>query len=162
MVFSLTSSVSFREAELIMQKLWQSGDLNTKVVIMVGNKTDLVRTREVPIDGWYFEFFYKKTSYLFCPEARFVATSHDCKYVEVSAVLDHNVDTLLVGIVKQIRLKMLMEERSSRYSSFSRYFLKEDFSPSSPMNHFQAQIGGCPSKGDNRESYRNKQCNQVL
>ena len=127
MVFSLTSSVSFREAELIMQKLWQSGDLNTKVVIMVGNKTDLVRTREVPIDGWYYGFFYQKTSYLFCPEARFVATSHDCKYVEVSAVLDHNVDTLLVGIVKQIRLKMLMEERSSRYSSFSRYFIREYF-----------------------------------
>ena len=119
-----------------MQKLWQSGDLNTKVVIMVGNKTDLVRTREVPIDGWYFELFYEKTSYLFCPEARFVATSHDCKYVEVSAVLDHNVDTLLVGIVKQIRLKMLMEERSSRYSSFSRYLLKEDFLPSKPHEPF--------------------------
>ena len=53
-VFSLTSSLSFREAELIMQKLWQSGDLNTKVVIMVGNKTDLVRKREVPIEGEYF------------------------------------------------------------------------------------------------------------
>ena len=73
-VFSLTSSVSFREAELIMQKLWQSGDLNSKVVIMVGNKTDLVRTREVPIDGWYFEFFYENTAYVLCPEARFVAS----------------------------------------------------------------------------------------
>ena len=162
MVFSLTSSVSFREAELIMQKLWQSGDLNTKVVIMVGNKTDLVRTREVPIDGLYFELFYQGTFNLFCPEARFVATSHDCKYVEVSAVLDHNVDTLLVGIVKQIRLKMLMEERSSRYSSFSRYFLKEDFLPSSHLNHFQAQICRSPSERDNRKSYRNKHCNQVL
>ena len=53
-VFSLTSSASLREAELILQKLWQSGDLNTKVVIVVGNKTDLVRTREVAIDGEFF------------------------------------------------------------------------------------------------------------
>ena len=132
MVFSLTSSVSFREAELIMQKLWQSGDLNTKVVIMVRNKTDLVRTIEVPIDGWYSEFFKQKTSYLLCPEARFVATFHDCKYVEVSPVLNHNVDTLLMGIVKQ----MLKEERSSRYSSFSRYFIREyfAFNPHKPFS----------------------------
>ena len=52
-VFSLTNPVSLREAELILQKLWQSGDLNTKAVIVVGNKTDLVRTREVAIDGEY-------------------------------------------------------------------------------------------------------------
>ena len=52
-VFSLTNPVSLREAEQILQKLWQSGDLNTKAVIVVGNKTDLVRTREVAIDGEY-------------------------------------------------------------------------------------------------------------
>ena len=40
-------------------------------------------------------------------DARSLATSHDCKYVEVSALLDHNVDTLLVGIVQQIRLKVM-------------------------------------------------------
>ena len=53
-VFSLTSSASLREAEVILQKLWQSGNLNPKVVIVVGNKTDLVRTREVAIDGEFF------------------------------------------------------------------------------------------------------------
>ena len=39
-------------------------------------------------------------------EARSIAISCDCKYVEVSASLGHNVDTLLVGVVKQIRLKV--------------------------------------------------------
>ena len=34
-----------------------------------------------------------------------MAISHNCKYVEVSAELDHNVDKLLVGIVKQSRLR---------------------------------------------------------
>ena len=47
-------------------------------------------------------------------EARAVAISRDCKYVEVSASLGHNVDTLLVGVVKQIRLKLAeLAERSS-------------------------------------------------
>ena len=40
-----------------------------------------------------------------------MAISYDCKYVEVSSGLDHNVDTLLVGIVKQIRLKNMMEKQ---------------------------------------------------
>ena len=47
-----------------------------------------------------------------------MAVSHDCKYVEVSAALDHNMDTLLVGIVKQIRLKMKMEKY--RMNSYAR------------------------------------------
>ena len=50
-VFSIAEESSLKEAEEILDKLWQSGHLNTKTVIVVGNKTDLVRTREVPIDG---------------------------------------------------------------------------------------------------------------
>jgi hypothetical protein len=37
-----------------------------------------------------------------------MAANYDCKYIEVSAAIDHKVDDLLVGIVKQIRL---MRER---------------------------------------------------
>ena len=40
-------------------------------------------------------------------DARSLATSHNCKYVEVSAALDQNVNILLVGIVRQIRLQEL-------------------------------------------------------
>ena len=50
-VFSVTETGSVKEAEDILKNLWQSGELNTKAVIIVGNKTDLVRTRQVPIDG---------------------------------------------------------------------------------------------------------------
>ena len=50
-VFSVTDLGSLREAEDLLQGLWQSSLLNTKAVIVVGNKIDLVRTREVPIDG---------------------------------------------------------------------------------------------------------------
>ena len=50
-VFSVTDASTLREAEALLQTLWQSGHLNTKAVIVVGNKIDLVRNREVPIDG---------------------------------------------------------------------------------------------------------------
>ena len=52
-VFSVTDLDSLREAETLLQTLWQSGHLNTKSVIVVGNKIDLARAREVPIDGEY-------------------------------------------------------------------------------------------------------------
>ena len=41
----------FIQYSVLLQSLWQSGHLNTKAVIVVGNKIDLVRNREVPIDG---------------------------------------------------------------------------------------------------------------
>lgn len=39
-------------------------------------------------------------------EARLLAKEFDCKYIETSAVLNHKVDELLVGILKQIKLKL--------------------------------------------------------
>ena len=50
-VFSVTDAASLSTAETILQSLCKSGDRSTKVVILVGNKTDLVRTRTVPIYG---------------------------------------------------------------------------------------------------------------
>jgi len=40
-----------------------------------------------------------------CVEGVSTATKRHCKFVEVSALLDHKVDDLLVGIVRQIRLR---------------------------------------------------------
>ena len=37
-------------------------------------------------------------------EGKSLANEHGCKYTEVSAILNHKVDDLLVGILKQIRL----------------------------------------------------------
>lgn len=45
---------------------------------------------------------------------------YGCKYIEVSALLSHKVDDLLVGILRQIRLsekKQLEEETKHRKSS---------------------------------------------
>ena len=50
-VFSVTDSDSLGEAEEILQYLWKTGSLNTRATIVVGNKADLVRSRQVPIDA---------------------------------------------------------------------------------------------------------------
>ena len=50
-VYSVVSSESFHIAEEILQYLWRTGSSNEKAVILVGNKADLVRTRNVTIVG---------------------------------------------------------------------------------------------------------------
>ena len=68
LVFSVVSSDSLREAEETLQYLWRTNSANDKAVILVGNKTDLVRTRTVNIVGelgftvqysTQFKFFYR-------------------------------------------------------------------------------------------------------
>lgn len=50
-VYSVVSDESFHVAEEILQYLWRTGSSNDKAVILVGNKADLVRTRNVTIVG---------------------------------------------------------------------------------------------------------------
>lgn len=46
-------------------------------------------------NNWIFD--------LIVAEARKLADKYKCKYVETSVVLNHNIDELLVGIVRQAR-----------------------------------------------------------
>ena len=46
-------------------------------------------------------------------DAKTVAKAYDCKYTETSGALNHNVDELLVGILKQIRLKLAEKSKGS-------------------------------------------------
>ena len=50
-VYSVVDSNSFQKAEEILQYLWRTGSSTNKAVILVGNKSDLVRTRVVSIVG---------------------------------------------------------------------------------------------------------------
>lgn len=45
-------------------------------------------------------------------EGKNMATSYDCKFIETSVGINHNVDELLVGILTQIRLKLENPERA--------------------------------------------------
>ena len=49
--YSVVDTNSFQKAEEILQYLWRTGSSTNKAVILVGNKSDLVRTRTVSIVG---------------------------------------------------------------------------------------------------------------
>ncbi|KAL3859580.1 hypothetical protein ACJMK2_009796 [Sinanodonta woodiana] len=87
-VFSITDRESFSRSLTLLHHL--RNDLGTdRTMVLVANKTDLVRNRMV--SG---------------AEARSAACTYKCKYIETSATLNHNVDELLVGTLSQIRLKL--------------------------------------------------------
>ncbi len=67
-VYSTSDRESFQQAEFYLQKLWRGDSIRTKAVILVGNKTDLVRIRAVSTEGkltnnilflfLYYSFFF--------------------------------------------------------------------------------------------------------
>lgn len=52
-------------------------------------------------------FFLSLLCFAFPPnkDGKKLATEHDCKFIETSSGIQHNVDELLVGVLKQIRLR---------------------------------------------------------
>lgn len=94
-VYSSSDRSSLNIAEGILQTLWTSDTVSSKAVILVANKADLVRSRVISTE-----------------EGKSVATSYDCKYIETSVGINHNVDELLVGVLTQIRLKLENPERT--------------------------------------------------
>ena len=50
-VFSVASKESFDDAVNILKQIRKSPELRKKVVILVGNKQDMVRKREVKMEG---------------------------------------------------------------------------------------------------------------
>lgn len=47
-----------------------------------------------------------------------MATAYDCKFIETSVGINHNVDELLVGLLSQIRLKLENPEKSRYFIQF--------------------------------------------
>ena len=50
-IYSVVDPDSLNSAKEMLQYLWKTGSATTKAVILVGNKSDLVRTRAVSIVG---------------------------------------------------------------------------------------------------------------
>ncbi|ELT87346.1 hypothetical protein CAPTEDRAFT_220080 [Capitella teleta] len=87
-VFSLTDYESFDDAVDLLHELRKQELLQQTAVVLVANKSDIVRLRVLEAE-----------------DAKTMATRYDVKYIEVSAVLNHKVDDLLAGVLQQIRLK---------------------------------------------------------
>ncbi|XP_071038506.1 uncharacterized protein [Parasteatoda tepidariorum] len=122
-VYSITDRNSFEKAIDILFKLRDRGCTINKAVILVGNKSDLVRTRAITVD-----------------EAKSIACSYECKFIETSAAINHQVDELLVGVVTQIRLKA---QQLSEMTSFT-----ENSGASRPSRSLQKRmsLGGSGRK----------------
>ncbi|XP_076335370.1 uncharacterized protein LOC143238749 isoform X2 [Tachypleus tridentatus] len=93
-IYSVTNKHSFQHAKNLLQQIRDTVSINSKAVILVGNKSDLVRLRVVTSD-----------------EGRAAAIYFNCKFIETSAGINHHVDELLVGILTQIRLKLQHPEK---------------------------------------------------
>ncbi|KAM4650076.1 GTP-binding protein REM 1 [Amazona ochrocephala] len=87
-VYSITDRGSFESASELRIQLRRARQPEDIPVILVGNKSDLVRSREVSIE-----------------EGRACAAVFDCKFIETSAALQHNVAELFEGVVRQLRLR---------------------------------------------------------
>ncbi|XP_021943902.1 GTP-binding protein GEM [Folsomia candida] len=95
-VYSITDRHSYAVAEEILRYLWQV-ETSSKAVILVGNKCDLERAREVQVH-----------------EGKTLATTYSAKFIETSPGLQHNVDELLVGSLKQCRLRHSFHDNQRR------------------------------------------------
>lgn len=113
-IYSSSDRSSFHVAERILQTLWMSENISQKAVILVGNKADLVRSRTVTSEGKkvIYNYIDHILMFIFVTEGKSMATAYDCKYIETSVGINHNVDELLVGLLSQIRLKLENPEKS--------------------------------------------------
>ncbi|KAG5839473.1 GTP-binding protein RAD-like isoform X1 [Anguilla anguilla] len=96
-VYSVTDKASFEKASELRIQLRRARQSENIPIILVGNKSDLVRSREVTVE-----------------EGRACAVVFDCKFIETSASLHHNVRDLFEGIVRQIRLRKDSKEDNAR------------------------------------------------
>ncbi|KFO19963.1 GTP-binding protein RAD isoform X2 [Fukomys damarensis] len=96
-VYSVTDKGSFEKASELRVQLRRARQADDVPIILVGNKSDLVRSREVSVD-----------------EGRACAVVFDCKFIETSAALHHNVQALFEGVVRQIRLRRDSKEANAR------------------------------------------------
>lgn len=95
-VYSVVDRGTFQNAEDILGYLWRFGFAKKMTLLLVANKVDMERSRLVT-----------------CEEGRKLARSCEAKFIETSAGIQHNVDELLVGVLKQIRLRIEIQTMSS-------------------------------------------------
>ncbi|XP_073703890.1 GTP-binding protein GEM [Garra rufa] len=102
-VYAITDRSSFLRAADLRIQLRSQREADRTPIILVGNKCDLVRCREVSIS-----------------EGRASAAVFDCKFIETSAAMQHNVWPLFEGIIRQLRLRRDSTESLSRRCSLQK------------------------------------------
>jgi len=85
-VYSITSRASFDEIEGMLEQISRVKDSSKYPLVLVGNKCDLERQREVSE-----------------AEGRWLAERRGCPFFESSAKLRLNIDEVFFGLVREIR-----------------------------------------------------------
>ncbi|XP_067935883.1 GTP-binding protein RAD-like [Watersipora subatra] len=99
-VYSCTDRDTFEEAKGLLKNLRHFE--KTKAIILCGNKSDLVRKRQVSTE-----------------DGRQLAAEYGAKFTETSTMLNHKVDNLLVGILSQIKEQGRQSVKSSKKTNKS-------------------------------------------
>jgi len=102
-VMAVDDLESFQLAEHILVYLTHSGYISDKVVILVANKADLVRNREIKTGA-----------------GKKMAMKYGVKYMETSPGINHNIDELLVGIFTQISLRKKQNQKEEKEDSMNK------------------------------------------
>ncbi|XP_070604176.1 GTP-binding protein GEM [Erythrolamprus reginae] len=102
-VYSITDRASFERASELRIRLRRARQMEDLPIILVGNKSDLVRRREVSVS-----------------EGRACAVVFDCKFIETSAAVQHNVRELFEGIVRQVRLRRDSREKNEKRLAYQK------------------------------------------
>ncbi|XP_059195650.1 GTP-binding protein GEM isoform X1 [Centropristis striata] len=97
LLYSVTDRASFLRASELRITLRRFRPAQHTPIILVGNKCDLVRRREVSVN-----------------EGRACAAVFDCKFIETSAAMQHNVWEAFHGMVRQLRLRRDSKEANKR------------------------------------------------
>ncbi|XP_074598134.1 uncharacterized protein LOC141852877 [Brevipalpus obovatus] len=97
-VYAVNSRDSFECAKKVISEIYKWDDFESKSAILVANKTDLVRSRVITKQ-----------------EGRQLAITNNCKYIETSCAISHNVDFLLAGLGTQITLKNNSKQSSNNH-----------------------------------------------
>eukprot|EP00914_Ancora_sagittata_P022888 GHVO01045410.1.p1 GENE.GHVO01045410.1~~GHVO01045410.1.p1 ORF type:complete len:116 (+),score=9.70 GHVO01045410.1:313-660(+) len=80
-------------------------------------------------------------------DGKTMATRYDVKYIEVSAVLNHKVDDLLAGVLKQIRLKERRMHKLQRKATKKWHEQHQQQQPPSQPPPHPTQLGNSSSGG---------------
>ncbi|PJF19922.1 Ras-like protein [Paramicrosporidium saccamoebae] len=86
LVFALNSKSSFQEVQKFQEQILRVKDADAFPMILVGNKSDLSAERQIS-----------------AAEAKELARSFGCRYIETSAKARHNVEESFYGLVKEIQ-----------------------------------------------------------
>ncbi|VDD80171.1 unnamed protein product [Mesocestoides corti] len=98
-VYAIDDRESFKKAQTIISEILGRCKI-ASAIVLVGNKSDLVRARSVSLD-----------------EGKHLASVYSCGFYEVSIALNHQVNELLVGLVWAIKAaNQHVEEERERLS----------------------------------------------